>query len=158
MNGIHHKDATAKTSLLVGIGNSGRGDDGLGWAFVETIEKQGDFLGDTELRYQLQVEDADLIAQYEQVIFVDAFKGNLDQGFSFQPCLPAKQFAFTTHRLAPETVVYLCQELYQKFPEVYLLLINGDKWELEIGLSELGERNLRAALGFFEAEGVGLGN
>lgn len=49
-------------------------------------------------------------------------------------------------------------ELYQKFPEAYLLLINGVKWELEIGLSELGERNLRAALGYFEAEGVGLGN
>jgi hydrogenase maturation protease len=137
MKGINHKDETPKSSLLVGIGNNGRGDDGLGWAFVEAIEKQGVFPGDTLLRYQLQVEDADLIAEYNQVIFVDAFKGKLNEGFSYKKCNPAKQFAFTTHRLAPETVVYLCQELYQKNPEAYLLLINGEKWELEIGLSEL---------------------
>ncbi|MEZ4954046.1 MAG: hypothetical protein R2825_10770 [Saprospiraceae bacterium] len=37
------KSADAK-ALMIGIGNSGRSDDGLGWAFVEVGEKGGDFL------------------------------------------------------------------------------------------------------------------
>lgn len=140
----------SKSQLLVGIGNSGRGDDGLGWAFVETIEKKDKFLGDTVLRYQLQVEDAELISRYEEVIFVDAFEGESKDGFLYKECLPTKDFSFTTHRLPPETVLYLCQELYQKKPKAHLLLIDGIKWKLEIGLSEVAKQNLDSALTFFE--------
>ncbi|MCR9289779.1 MAG: hydrogenase maturation protease [Bacteroidetes bacterium] len=151
MNELNHLKVLSK-SLMIGIGNCGRSDDGLGWAFVETIEKGGDFPGDTLLRYQLQVEDADLISQYDQVIFVDAYQGGLEDGYTFKKCLAAKDFSFTTHRLPPETVLYLCQELYQKNPNAYMLLIDGEKWELEIRLSELGQKNLQKALNFFEEE------
>ena len=119
---------------------------------MEAVEKGGDFPGDTLLRYQLQVEDADLISQYDQVIFVDAYQGGLEDGYTFKKCLAAKDFSFTTHRLPPETVLYLCQELYQKNPNAYMLLIDGEKWELEIRLSELGQKNLQKALNFFEEE------
>ena len=61
--------------LLIGIGNSGRSDDGLGWAFVETMAQNEAFTGDTLLRYQLQIEDAAQISEYKQVIFVDAHQG-----------------------------------------------------------------------------------
>jgi hydrogenase maturation protease len=151
MNELNHLKVLSK-SLMIGIGNCGRSDDGLGWAFVETIEKGGDFPVDTLLRYQLQVEDADLISQYDQVIFVDAYQGGLEDGYTFKKCLAAKDFSFTTHRLPPETVLYLCQELYQKNPNAYMLLIDGEKWELEIRLSELGQKNLQKALNFFEEE------
>ncbi|MEO1260965.1 MAG: hydrogenase maturation protease [Bacteroidota bacterium] len=137
-------------TLLIGIGNSGRSDDGLGWAFVEAIEEAGSFLGNTLLRYQLQVEDAELLSRYEQVIFVDAFQGELGKGFGFKKCLPAKDFSFTTHRLPPETVLYLCQELYAKTIDAFLLVINGEKWELDIGLSEMAGNNLKRALAFFD--------
>lgn len=151
MNELNHLKVFSK-SLMIGIGNCGRSDDGLGWAFVEAVEKGGDFPGDTLLRYQLQVEDADLISQYDQVIFVDAYQGGLEDGYTFKKCLAAKDFSFTTHRLPPETVLYLCQELYQKNPNAYMLLIDGEKWELEIRLSELGQKNLQKALNFFEEE------
>ncbi len=153
MNELNHPDdLTSKSRLLIGIGNSGRGDDGLGWAFVQAIEKQGDFYGNTLLRYQLQVEDAELISQYDQVIFADAFQGYLEAGFSFKKCIAAKDFSFTTHRLAPETVLYLCQELYQKKPTAFMLLINGEKWDLEMGLSLVGYKNLQHAFRFFNEE------
>jgi hydrogenase maturation protease len=144
MNGLNHPDPNSR--LLIGIGNSGRGDDGLGWAFVEALEKRGGFGGHTLLRYQLQVEDAELVSQYDQVIFVDAFQGHLEHGFSFEKCAAAKQFSFTTHRLDPETVLFLCQELYQKTPSAYLLLIQGEKWGLDIGLSANGQEHLEQAL------------
>ena len=44
--------------LIIGIGNSSRGDDGLGWAFLDTISQMQPLPGQLEYRYQLVVEDA----------------------------------------------------------------------------------------------------
>ena len=132
--------------LLCGIGNSGRSDDGLGWAFVETIEKHGNFKGEIIQRYQLQVEDAELISHFDEVLFVDATVENLKNGFLLKDVPPAKEFAFTTHELPPETVVGLCKEMYDKSPKAFILLIEGVDWELNIGMSKKAERNLQKAL------------
>ncbi|RLD75788.1 MAG: Ni/Fe hydrogenase, partial [Bacteroidetes bacterium] len=59
-------------TIVFGIGNIGRQDDGLGWLFLDHLkEKQFNHL-DLEYRYQLQIEDAELICNYDTVIFVDA--------------------------------------------------------------------------------------
>jgi len=144
------KDLKIKsTILLIGIGNSGRGDDGLGWKFVETIDGQGyDFL-DYEFRYQLQVEDAALITNYDVVIFVDASHDKLSGGFEFRRCISASHSFFSTHAQAPGAIVHLANNLYNKFPKAYTLAISGRSWELETSLSEEAENNLQAALSFF---------
>ena len=59
-----------------------------------------------------------------------------------------------TVRLLPlpevtETVLGLCERLYGKSPRAHLLLIEGQAWEMVIGLSPAARTNLRAALGFF---------
>ena len=63
--------------LLIGIGNSGRGDDGLGWKFTELVERSGYNFFDCEYRYQLQIEDTVLISKYDTVLFVDASQAAL---------------------------------------------------------------------------------
>ncbi|PSR08953.1 MAG: Ni/Fe hydrogenase, partial [Bacteroidetes bacterium] len=68
----------ATRQLLLGIGNSGRADDGLGWAFAEAFSDQAD-LFEVELRYQLQIEDALLISTYQRVVIVDASVTVYDQ-------------------------------------------------------------------------------
>ncbi len=140
---------TGGNALLIAIGNSSRGDDGLGWAFAEALEQEGGFPGEIILRYQLQVEDAELISRYDRVFFADACQGDLPEGFLCKKCRPENDVSFTTHRLAPETVLYLCRELYQKQPEACLLLIKGEKWELGAGLSAGAGRNLKKCLAFF---------
>lgn len=134
---------------MVGIGNCGRGDDGLGWSFVEAITGGGYPSLDYEFRYQLQVEDADLIAGYDTVIFVDASQEELKEGFVICPCIPAGQYSVTSHALEPGAVVYLANTLYQKYPAAYTLAIAGVAWDLHCGLSPEAEANLYAALGFF---------
>jgi Ni,Fe-hydrogenase maturation factor len=69
-----------KDIIVLGIGNTGRQDDGLGWLFLDRLKEAG-FEGAMEYRYQLQVEDAELISRYSQVIFVDASKTDLSNGF-----------------------------------------------------------------------------
>ena len=142
------KQGTDKT-LLIGIGNSARQDDGLGWAFVEKVEQEGLYMGDCLYRFQLNLEDAELISRYDQVIFVDAHKGEVNNGFSCSRCLPNAGADFSTHQLSPESVLYLCQQLYEQQPRVWVLGIQGYQWELREGLSVKGQENLRRALTWF---------
>lgn len=137
-------------ALLIGIGNSGRGDDGLGWAFLEALEQKQCFKGQIHYRYQLAVEDAELISHAKEVVFVDAFAQPLANGFDWRPCLPTPDFAFTSHIIPPQALLYLCADLYDKHPSAHLLLIQGHCWELEQGLSGMAQQSLEAALRFFD--------
>jgi len=58
--------------LIIGIGNSGRNDDGLGWKFVDIISQSIQNSFDIEYRYQLQIEDADLVSKYKKVKIPEA--------------------------------------------------------------------------------------
>ncbi|WP_114778291.1 hydrogenase maturation protease [Botryobacter ruber] len=138
-----------KKSLLIGIGNSGRQDDGLGWAFVEQVEQEACFQGDCLYRFQLNIEDAELLSQYDQVFFADAFAGELPGGFALTPCHPQPDTAFSTHLLSPACTLYLCRQLYAQAPQAWLLTMQGYRWELKEGLSAKAQANLEKALKYF---------
>jgi hydrogenase maturation protease len=138
--------------LIFGIGNSGRCDDGLGWAFLDRIQTEAGFSGTVEYRYQLQVEDAAQASCAQRVIFVDSHDGVLPGGFAFKPCMPSRDFEFTSHVLPPRAVMHFCQELYGKTPRADLLMIQGVSWDLGEGLSPEAANFLEDALGFFRNE------
>lgn len=127
--------------LIFGIGNSGRQDDGLGWAFLEFLETQN-LPFTIEYRYQLQIEDAELLTRFNTVIFVDATKEKTENGFIFSKCQASEQYSFSTHALKPETILYLAQSIYKHNPRAFILAIEGYKWELEIGLTPRAKANL----------------
>ncbi len=134
--------------LMIGIGNNGRSDDALGWKFVDEFANRED-LFDIEHRYQLQIEDALLITEYKKVIFVDASHKEYENGFSFYRCIPARTEAFTTHKLEPETVLWLASDLFNQSPEVYVMAISGKDWELNQGLSDYAQQNFNSAFSYF---------
>lgn len=136
--------------LIIGIGNEGRGDDGLGWRFAEKAAAL-DLPGvDIEYRFQLQVEDAELVARYDQVIFADATLEHLEKGFDFAPGPWEGQNFFSSHKQSPETVLYLSKTLYQKLPKAFIMKICGTTWEMGVGLSETAQKNLNAAFELFQ--------
>ena len=96
---------------MIGIGNSSRSDDGLGWAFVDEVKKLGYFKGEMIHCYQLQVEDAEMVSRYPRVIFVDACEGEDCNGFEWAKTEALNDFTFTTHALTPEAVLFLCNDL-----------------------------------------------
>lgn len=136
-------------ALVFGIGNCGRRDDGLGWAFLDRIQEEPGFEAQVEYRYQLQVEDAALVRDAARIIFVDSFAGDLPGGFAWTPCEASGDFEYTSHILPPQAVMYLCQDLYGKAPPADLLMIRGLSWELETGMSQEAEDHLDRALDFF---------
>ena len=148
---ISNRHGLEPETLLIGIGNSGRSDDGLGWAFLDRIQQEAAFDGRVEYRYQLQVEDAALISDVGHVIFIDSYNGELPNGFQLTRCEPLCEFAFTTHVLPPGAVLSICRDLYGRAPRADALMIQGTSWDLHIGMSPEAERRLEDALRFFES-------
>ena len=142
------RDLKAKT-LLIGIGNCGRGDDGLGWAFLDEFKKRDHLPVEFIYKYQLNIEDAETISKFSTVIFIDACSGDLEKGYSYEKCLPVDSFEFTTHALSPGVIISLCQNLYDLNPDVYLLKIQGTEWDLKEGLSKKADKNLHGAMSYF---------
>ena len=134
-----------KPLALIGIGNSGRKDDGLGWAFLDQVSKENP-PADLHYRYQLQIEDAELISRYERVIFIDAHRGDLQGGYRISPLQPSPVAGFTTHQVSPGALLYLCENLYRTRPQAQVLAIAGLDWGLGLGLSAAARENLGRAL------------
>ncbi len=112
-------------TLVLGWGNPGRGDDGLGPALAGIIEAQaGDGLT-VESDYQLQVEDAAEIARHDRVVFVDADRSG-PEPFSCRRLAPAETgLSFTSHSVSPGALLKLAGELFGKEPEAWLVGIRG---------------------------------
>jgi hydrogenase maturation protease len=134
------------SSLIYGIGNIGRQDDGLGWAFIDWLETiSGGTKADKVKFYQLNLEDADLISHKQRVLFVDASKDSSVDSFHLYKAEPKMDFSFTSHAMSIETIMATCSQCFGKVPEVYVLAIRGYEWELQLGLTEQAENNLSLA-------------
>lgn len=136
-------------TLLIGIGNPGRGDDGLGPALVERLAgaapesiPEGAIIALPDgaaavWKYQLNIEDASLISDYDRVLFADA-SGSAAPVLgtaALEPLQPAASITFTSHELSPASVLALGQDLFGRSPAAWLLAMAGSSWELGQGLS-----------------------
>jgi hydrogenase maturation protease len=134
--------------LVFGIGNPGRRDDGLGPKLVEKIagaEFPNSLDVSGEFRYQLNVEDALTMKDFDVVVFADASRTG-EEPVAMSEVGPAAEIAITTHAMSPASVVALCWELYGHAPRSYLLAIRGYDWDVGEELSSAAERNLEKAL------------
>jgi hypothetical protein len=85
---------------------------------------------------------------------VDAHKGELSKGYTLSKCIPDAGTGFSTHQLEPESVLYLCQQLYGALPHVFIFCIQGYEWELREGLSLQARDNLERALVWFRTQPI----
>ena len=95
------------------------------------------------------VEDAELIAEYKNIFFIDACKKHSKEGFLIEPIFPADKVAFSTHAVPPNQILNLCETIYNKKPKAYVIKIDGYEWDIEIGLSEKAKLNLKNAFNYF---------
>lgn len=129
--------------LIYGIGNVGRQDDGLGWAFVDWLQAQG-LCANAELHkgYQLLLEDAELISTRKRVLFVDATRNTAVTSFTLERAAPKMDFSFTSHAVSIPAIMATCQQCFERLPEVHVLAIRGFEFELEMGLTLQARQNL----------------
>lgn len=131
--------------LIIGFGNPGRRDDGLGPAFVQAVESLGLENVDADADYQLQIEDAERMGRYQTVIFADASVSGPRVGF--RRIEPGDASSFSTHHVTPEALVGLARRLFDAAPDAYLLTMRGVEFD-EFGesLGETARKNLALAL------------
>lgn len=138
--------------LIYGIGNIGRQDDGLGWAFVDWVETHGYCLSaQLQRSYQLLIEDADLISTKDRVLFVDATKDEGVTSFDLHCPSPKMDFTFTSHALSIPAIMATCQQCFGCLPQVHVLAIRGFEFELELGLTRDAQRNLDTATAYLSS-------
>lgn len=147
--------------LLIGIGNSGRGDDGLGWAFLDRIralypdgivtspDGNDPVIIEMEYRYQLQVEDAELICRYRNVVFIDATEEAHEEGFAIRECESSGTYHFSSHIQGPESILYLSDVLFGRNPDALIVSISGYEWDLGSKMGGRAAENLEKAFNTF---------
>jgi hydrogenase maturation protease len=133
--------------LLIGYGNPGRRDDGLGPAFAEAVERMRIPGVTVDAAYQLTVEDAVEIGAHDIVLFADADRAG--PPFALRRLEPREDGRVTSHSIAPDALLALADALFGARPESYLLALRGYDFEsFEESLTAGAAANLRAALRF----------
>jgi hydrogenase maturation protease len=135
--------------LVLGYGNPGRQDDGLGPAVAARIEALGWSHVTAYDTYQLNIEDAIDVAEHDVVWFVDAARTG-PAPFSVRELSPKSTLDFTSHLVRPEVILAMAEQYYAATPRAFLLAIRGYAFEfIEALTSEAGE-NLERAVAMLE--------
>lgn len=117
--------ALVRPVLVLGYGNPGRLDDGLGPALCRELESRGLDGVEVHQSMQLNVEDAARLAGFATVVFVDATLP-APGAFRFREVRPSLRNAeFSSHTTSPQGVVGLARQLFHARTRAYTLGIRG---------------------------------
>lgn len=139
-----------KKLLLLGYGNPDREDDGVAWHILRAItlklglsapgSYEDEFpeheLIDFAFHLQLTPEMAEDINEYPYVCFVDAHTGNIPEPVRLIEVESEFQSSPFTHHLTPQSLMSMCETLYQKKPDATLLSVLGHRFLFTRQLSE----------------------
>lgn len=132
-------------TLVLGYGNPGRIDDGLGPALADRIGQSRLAGVRTLAAYQLQVEHAADIAEASKVVFADAALG-VRPDFELRRIQPKRALRFSTHSASPESLLALARDVFGWRGAGYVLALRGEEFDdFGEGLSPAGERALAGA-------------
>ncbi len=134
-----------KKTLVVGYGNTLRGDDAAGIRAAELIAKQHPEINCVCV-HQLMPELAEQIAESDLVFFIDADEST-SQPYArlISPSINSDQPH--THFISPESLLSLSQQLYQSIPsKVYIIGIPASQFEFSEELSEKTKISVEAAV------------
>jgi hydrogenase maturation protease len=140
------KDSGGRIELLViGYGNSLRGDDAVGPRVAEAIESlklQGTRTLSCTL---LTPELAATISRARKVVFVDATVESAAE-VELRKLLPAKSSQVFGHSANPVTLLAIAQDLFGHAPEAWSLAIPVENMDMGEQLSALAKRGVAVAV------------
>ena len=137
--------------LIIAYGNRDREDDGAGWHILDKLAQQlgletpqfpGEQVtasdGKLTLLYlfQLLPEMAEEIADYEQLIFIDAHNSPSLPNVVFEQVSPDQTHSAFTHHMGPGELLSIAQILGKKLPLSWILSVRGFSFRFARTLSE----------------------
>jgi len=147
--------------LLFGYGNPDRGDDGAAYHIIKQLLKASDINEDdifsaevvklnenTDIlfNFQLLPEYADLLTEYDRVIFIDAHTAEIEEELKLQPLQPNFQYSPFTHHFSPSSCLALAKSLKGNAPQAWLLSIRGYHFGFDRNLSQRTSELVNEAL------------
>ena len=124
-------------TLIIGYGNTTRGDDGIGWIAAERLAEE---LREPEVRVlmlqQLALELAAEWSEVDRVILIDAARAKPVGRVKVEQIVPSASAAEPfSHQLAPASLVECTRALYGRFPDAWLVSVAGESFEFGNQLS-----------------------
>ncbi len=147
---------TAPRTLVLGYGNVDRGDDSIGYYVVNQLARRFGHLDvepyselpetltdtiDVYFQRQLVPEMAEIVADYDRVIFVDAHTGVYNEEVRVVDLTPGYSQSPLTHHLTAESLLALTEVMFGRAPRGVLCSARGYEFDFTNELSE-GSRTL----------------
>lgn len=132
--------------LVIGYGNEGRGDDGIGPRVARAVarwKRPGLLALDV---HGLTPELAERMSQAERVVFVDARAGDEEEGVQVVALKAAERTTCLGHSSDPRGLLGLVEFLWDHHPRAWLLTVPGVKFEIGQVLSPRAKRGIEKAL------------
>ncbi|MCB8923991.1 MAG: hydrogenase maturation protease [Ardenticatenaceae bacterium] len=122
-------------TVVIGMGNPLRGDDGAGWAVVDALWAEPIAEVTAVSTHQLLPEHIDLFQEAAQVIFVDASVVGEPGEVMVTAVSPATEGPAASHHLHPAVLLALGVKIYGRMPPATLITITGDDFGYQETLS-----------------------
>lgn len=134
--------------VVLGWGNTARGDDGLGPLLLARVEALGLDHVTTHEDFQLQLEHALDLKGADLALFLDAGIGT-EAPFAFYETHSRVGLTHTSHAMAPEAVLDVyTRVLGETPPPAFVLCVRGEAFELGTELGDEARERLEMAWDF----------
>jgi len=131
--------------LVIGYGNTLRGDDGVGPRVAEAVEAMKMPGVRTFVCHQLSPEDSEKISRAVRVVFVDAAVDGL-AGVQFRKLVPSDTTQLMAHAADPRTMLALARDVFGHTPEAWWLTIPAVNLGFSLDLSSEAEQGVAEAV------------
>ena len=146
MNASHTTNQPAgRDFLVIGYGNTLRGDDGVGPRVAEAIEKLNLPGVRTLICQQLSPEHADPVSRAHTVVFVDAAV-DAPREVQLRKLEPGESSQLMAHAADPRTMLALARDVFGHAPQAWWLTIPAVKLDFSETLTPEAQRGFAEAV------------
>jgi len=131
--------------LVIGYGNTLRGDDGVGVRVAEAVEAWKLPAVEVVACHQLMPELAESVARSGKVVFVDAAV-DAPRDVQWRRLQPAASSQLMAHAADPRTLLAMARDVYRHCPEAWWLTIPIEVIEFAESLSPFAQKGYQSAL------------
>jgi hydrogenase maturation protease len=134
--------------LIIGYGNTLRGDDGAGYRVAEEVVEWNLNSVRSQFMHQLTPELAEEISRATVVFFIDAVIAGIDRspGITIELLDAIATESFSGHFADPRSLLFLTQTLYGITPSAYRILIPAIQFGFSEELSLVTQKSIHITL------------
>ena len=137
--------------FILGYGNPGRRDDGLGPMVAEALERSVPAEVRVETAFQPELEHCEALSKCRAALFIDSAKKGRAP-FEVRRLQPrADRASFTSHVMDPSELLRISEECFGARPPAWLVAVRGYSFRMGDGPTARARRNAARAVAYLQA-------